>query len=261
MLYESRARFEAICKDAGKVIEDDTGKYAYCNNSFWQKLHPNDVAISDNIERCFYWEPWDAMAISNMLDDHRAWTFLDIGANIGYYSMLGAAIGVETHSFECNPDMIPYIKDSAKKNNFYIDIHDVAIGDTNGLATLSISSENFGGSSLHKLEHEESSIEVQVTTLDNEAQCLNGPFIAKVDVEGYERNVWWGSKCIREKYSNIWFVEWFNSRWSEDEQRAFLEEVSQTHHLRATTYTGHIVPKSIDQIIKMGFATLVFESK
>lgn len=262
MKYENRQQFEHICRTNVRYNRTQNKKYTRCHNSFWLLMYPNDRAISDNISAYGYWEPWDSMAMSNLLEDHKDWVFIDVGANIGYYSMMAADIGVDVHAFECNPQMIPYIEDSIKINRFNnVTVHEMGLGDKEETAKLSINNVNFGGASFIQQEHEDSSVIVSVSTMDKQLPELDRPFVAKVDVEGYERNVWWGSKSLRERNDNIWFVEWFNNRWSEADQRSFLGEVSDTHRLCWTTHTGKIEDTTINKIINTYFATLVFIKK
>lgn len=261
MKYITRQEFEQICRTNIRYHRVEGKKYTRCHDSFWLLMYPGDRAISDNISAFGYWEPWDAMAMSNLLYQRPHYTFIDVGANIGYYSIMAADLGNKVHAFECNPDMIPYIEDSARINNFKIDIHPVALGDSEGTAQLSVNKEHLGGASLIEQPVEDYTITVPITTLDASMHDLDANFIIKVDVEGFERHVWWGAKELREKLDNIWFVEWFNNRWTESDQRAFLEEVSETHKLGVTTHSGHIESRTIDQIVETYFATLVFTKK
>lgn len=263
MKYENRQQFEHICRTNVRYNRTQNKKYTRCHNSFWLLMYPNDRAISDNISAYGYWEPWDSMAMSNILEDRKDWTFIDVGANIGYYTMMAADIGVDVvHAFECNPKMIPYIRDSVNINKFKnVSIHEIGLGDKDETATLSINHVNFGGASFIKQDNEDSHVVVNVTTMDKRLAELDKPFVAKVDVEGYERQVWWGAKNLRGANDNIWFVEWFNNRWSEIDQRSFLEEVSKTHRLCWTTHKGTIEETSIDKVVQTYFATLVFIKK
>lgn len=258
MKYTNREDFQQLCRNNVRYNRTRDKKFTRCHDAFWLRMYPKDRAISDNISAHGYWEPWDAMAITNTIYDKRTWTFIDVGANIGYYSMIGAEAGLEVHAFECNPNMIEYISDSAHLNRFSVKIHEVALGDEDGTATLSVNYENLGGASLITQPVVNETFEVEVTTLDKAMSDLNKDFVIKVDVEGYERNVWWGSKDLRNRLNNIWFMEWFNTRWTREEQAEFLREVESTHKLNTTTMSGFIKPATVDQILDMPFATLVF---
>lgn len=259
MKYNSREEFQIICESGLKHTENQGRKFTWCHDSFWLRMYPGDRAISDNIINAGHWEAWDAMAISNVIDDKKDWTFIDVGANIGYYSMLAATAGSKVHAFECNPNLTPYIRDSAYVNQLDIEVHGVALGDKDDTATLSVNFENIGGASLMDLPSTNETHEVQVRTLDGELKDLGANFIIKVDVEGFERNVWWGAKDLRSKYDNIWFMEWFNTRWTRKLQEEFLNEVTQTHSLNVTTTKGSIEPATIESVLDTSFTTLVLK--
>ena len=66
-------------------------------------------------------------------------TFLDIGANTGYYSLLAATSGpTKTYAFEPSPGPLHYLKLNVDLNNFsqQIEIIDVALSDRKGTITF-----------------------------------------------------------------------------------------------------------------------------
>jgi FkbM family methyltransferase len=120
--------------------------------------------------------------------------FLDIGANMGFYS-LGASLvngKLQVLAFEPNP----VIRESLKQN---IDLNDVeknieiiglALSNFKGEATFSVPAfTGSGGGSLKNLHPEEgapSEFTVEVEKLDNLRERLNGSDLLKIDVEGAE---------------------------------------------------------------------------
>ncbi len=120
--------------------------------------------------------------------------FLDIGANMGFYS-LGASLvneKLQVLAFEPNP----FIRESLIQN---IDLNDVeknieiielALSNFKGEATFSVPAfTGSGGGSLKNLHPEEgapSEFTVEVEKLDNLRKKLNGADLLKIDVEGAE---------------------------------------------------------------------------
>ena len=54
--------------------------------------------------------------------------FLDVGANSGFFSQLGATLGFETHSFDPQPMCAALGLASARKNRLPLHLHNAAIG-------------------------------------------------------------------------------------------------------------------------------------
>jgi lipopolysaccharide transport system ATP-binding protein len=115
---------------------------------------------------------------------------LDIGANIGYYTVLFASwvgpTGV-VHAFEPDPDNFALLNintlDFQKNGNVHL--HAVALGETSGTANLFRSKDNIG---MHRLYDsvccDGSSVEVPVYLGDKFA--LDPIDLIKIDIEGFE---------------------------------------------------------------------------
>ena len=116
--------------------------------------------------------------------------FLDVGANIGSYSILAAGERfARTISIEASPEVYTGLMENIRLNGLEnrIQTYNVAAGRSEGkisftdhLDTLNhIVSRNAGGS-----------IEVDCVPLDNLMNKI--PLMAKIDVEGFEPEVIWG---------------------------------------------------------------------
>ena len=117
--------------------------------------------------------------------------FLDVGANVGTYSLLAASLGTDTHAFE--PSVIEYeiavemgelnpnLKDRIKYNN-------VAVGDKN--KTVKITT-GLGATTNHVAEDDDLGEEYQeVRQIKLDDYVASKPIRAmKIDVEGYEEFV------------------------------------------------------------------------
>ena len=77
--------------------------------------------------------------------------FVDIGANIGYYSLNAARLGAQkVIAIEPNPTILSRLNDNIALNNLSskIAVHDVAVGAETGVANLTIADGDFGSSSI-----------------------------------------------------------------------------------------------------------------
>lgn len=121
-------------------------------------------------------------------------TVLDIGANVGYFSLLMARKVIPNgtvHSFEPIPAIAERLANHAHRNKYekIIKIHCLAISDSSGDKIFYITPRHLGHSSLApETEGPQISIEVKASTLDelyigNE---IGRPTFIKIDIEGAE---------------------------------------------------------------------------
>ncbi len=119
--------------------------------------------------------------------------FADVGANIGAFTIMAAGVaGAQVVAFEASPDTYAMLLSNVRLNDFQNQIKAIhaAAGRTEGSAQFSIGlgTENCvttGAASNH-------SVSVRMTTLDKEL-AGNPPDLLKVDVEGFETEVFAGA--------------------------------------------------------------------
>ena len=142
---------------------------------------------------------------------------LDLGANVGYYSLLAAQlVGKEgkVYSFEPEPKNFSVLLKNIELNG-YDNIVPVqkAVSDTSGKITFFLHNRDTGAHTIYQPEPGErqftESIEVETVTLD---EFLNGKEnhvnVVKVDVEGAEMAVLTGMKnMIKENQDLKMFIE------------------------------------------------------
>ena len=136
---------------------------------------------------------------------------LDVGANIGYYSlMLSRLVGKTGHvfSFEPEPSNFELLKKNILINNFTnIQAENVALSDHDGSTKLFISEMRTG---MHRIYPSrfctEKFVETKMISLDNyfkDNEFLEKISFIKMDVEGSELGVLKGMKKIFEKSENL----------------------------------------------------------
>ena len=124
-------------------------------------------------------------------------TFVDVGANIGYFTRQALSNGAKTFSFEPHPNIFKRLSENLDQQNDS-SIFQMALSDQKGEFTLYIP-ENFdkneGIASLNPMPNSKE-IKVQTETLD---QKLNNQIrLLKIDVEGHEESVLKGAKTSIE---------------------------------------------------------------
>ena len=133
-------------------------------------------------------------------------TFVDAGANNGYFSLMAGKMVGSTgfvHSFEPSPRNFPRLVENVRINSLNnVSTHNVALGNVEGSVDLYISSNEDGSDSAVKLDHFDEKVSVEATSIDN---ILRGKVVdfMKIDVEGYEMEVLEGSKEVIQNSPNI----------------------------------------------------------
>lgn len=142
--------------------------------------------------------------------------FIDVGANVGYYTLLATSKGARVMSYEPERENFARLLHNLALNNFSAQCLRMAVGNKSGTMTLQINPLNRGGNSMlpnddyktgarhysrKEIEHmfgvENLAQEVEVNTLDSLVQ--ERVKILKIDVEGFEAQVFEGMEEILSK--------------------------------------------------------------
>lgn len=127
--------------------------------------------------------------------------FFDVGANVGYYSLLMSATGndqIKCYAFEPKKSVFNRLNASTRDNHLEerVSAFNFAIGDKEEDATIKLSRQGSGGNTLctNKNGEKDSGISEKVKTITLDGFIAkNGTIpnnsILKVDVEGYENKV------------------------------------------------------------------------
>ena len=128
---------------------------------------------------------------------------IDVGANIGMHTVLMAGwVGTEGHvlAYEPNPDVLSFLRANVALNwvNDRVTIRDAGIAGTPGRRTLFVTERFMGNSSLVQPDDRYFAnapmdtvreLEIDVVTLDEDAESFGHINLVKVDVEGAECSV------------------------------------------------------------------------
>lgn len=120
---------------------------------------------------------------------------LDVGANVGYYTLLFASLGARNvYSYEPHPDNFAILQHNIQSNQIKsIELHQSAVSDHNGVTNLYIS-KGVGQHRITPFVFYNNLIQVPVTTIRQDHIDF-----AKIDVEGAEVRVLDGMKIMPEK--------------------------------------------------------------
>jgi FkbM family methyltransferase len=136
-------------------------------------------------------------------------TFLDIGANIGVYSLLMSENpSVRVFSFEPNPSAYRKLSANVAQNHrTNVVLMNVALSAATGEVTMS----DDGSSPTNKVQRD-GTIKVAAQRLDDCLPSAGAPIVAKIDVEGHELQVLAGAEVSLKSLMMIAIESWPDQR-------------------------------------------------
>lgn len=159
----------------------------------------HDLCIAPTVKAYGCWEA--AMSVMALRMIKAGQTVVDIGANVGYYTILFSQIVGENgtvYSFEPEPQNFKNLYAASILNGCEnVVCLEQAVGSMEGELTLYLSPNNLGDHRLTEVEGRVSHI-VPVTTLDSVCGDKHVDFI-KIDTQGYELNVLRGMHRVVDK--------------------------------------------------------------
>jgi FkbM family methyltransferase len=151
--------------------------------------------FEDQIQRLAYFGAYDEIETSFMLRTLRHGdVFLDVGANIGYYSLVASQLvgpGV-VHAIEPIPENCAALAETIDRNRISnIVICPMAAGDSHGITRLYVGRERLGNSgwaSIVPSARRQDVVEVETVTIDEYVadRGIDQVRLVKIDVEGAE---------------------------------------------------------------------------
>jgi len=188
-------------------------------------------------------------------------TVLDIGAHIGYYTLISAKIVGETgklFSFEANPANYAILKKNIEVNGYNnVTAVETAISDFKGSAKLFFErSSNTRWSSIYNIHGEGNYVDVEVSTIDEKLKDYTGSVnFIKLDIEGAELAALRGMTNILRKNRELKIVVEFRPSIllrAGIAPREFLNyfTINGFQMYYADEVHGQIIPASEDEIVK-----------
>lgn len=209
-----------------------------------------DIGISSHLMLDGFWEMWVTEAMLRTV--RRGSTVIDVGANLGYYTLLLADLtGAEGRvlAFEPNPELAERTRRSVEMNGYapFTAVHHCALGSEEGHVAMEVMAHQPGGGRVHALDGTIGPDAVPLRRLDSFPDALNAEFI-KIDVEGFEQQVWRGMTGILAGGQPLTiFMEFTVSRYPDP--RGFLAEIlHEGFTLEIIDYAAGIRPITVDEI-------------
>lgn len=173
---------------------------------------PHDRSLMPHLAFDGYWEIWITMAIAEYIKP--GMTCIDVGANIGYYSVLLADwVGPSGRVIAIEPERLNLLALRANLEHCgWATVEPLAVSDQQGSAMLQVYSHHTGSHTLGEIDPKWGTSpgqQIETTTLDYLAANLSHVDFVKIDVEGHERQVWRGMQELLAKNPGVQIaVEW-----------------------------------------------------
>jgi len=202
-------------------------------NGYKLSLIPNDAGISTELALFGTHEPLNTKMLASQL--RKDMVCLDIGANIGYYTLLESKI-VENNgkiiAIEPSPINFGQLqKNIEMEGATNIEVYNLAGGDKDGKIKFLLKKQ----SNLSRIVSEDeikpsdNIVEVPIRKLDSflEERSLDKLDFLRMDVEGYELNIYDGIRNSIRKFSPSMQIEVHAQNLGEKRTRELLEKLKE----------------------------------
>lgn len=207
----------------------------------WQ----NDIRIcldvKSNMTRALvvsgYYEPFELTTFRFLASMSK--TIIDVGANIGVYSLIAAISSPSSRTYAIEPSTREYnmLKINRSLNALSnLETFNLAAGEIDGSLTLNIAPQEIAGhnqiaiSHQAMLENKWDSEQVNCCQLDTLSSKMGLQIdLIKIDVEGYELSVLNGSQCILKSDKPYILVELTGGLWTNTIHAIRVIESLQNH--------------------------------
>jgi len=225
---ENEAEIRALCRSN---YLGDHASLCRVLGRYKMFVDTQDIGIASHLMMDGFWEMWVTEAMLRSV--RRGSVVIDVGANLGYFTLLLADLtGPEGRvlSFEPNPKLAALLDKSLQVNGFagFTDFHRIALGAGESELRLEVQDSSPGGGRVLlpgtvRSTNTTSEVNVPVRRLDTIEHALAAEFI-KIDVEGFEQQVWHGmTGILKQKKPLTIFMEFTIQRY--DDAAGFLAEV------------------------------------
>jgi len=216
-----------------------------------------DVFISGSISDGVPWEAEVVDAFQRVLEDQKEMGVIDIGANIGQYTLLSAMMGRSVVAVEPFLTHIHMLHTALSLNNLenHVTLLHNAVSDKRAAAVLHFKKNNMGAIRVvespwpvsgtweqkRRCQPNQSINRVETIYLDDILELIGFPAaILKLDIEGYEsRAMMQARRLLDEVDIRYIFMEWevLNSEYTGDHTEEVHSLLTLLQHRHYTAYT------------------------
>lgn len=214
-----------------------------------------------------FWESWITKAMGKLPKG----TCVDVGANVGYYTLLLSELCGYCVAFEPQKDLASLLQRSVRLNGFreQIDVVAAAVGSTSGeeVVVRMPEGEPENRGSAHCEASQDSQVLhgheliVPTVSLDDHFRDWDGAPVVfvKVDAEGMEPLVWEGMQEVVKRFRPTILLE-FTPRLYPDPE-GFLDALESCYPIATVNGDGLVVPADRDEILVANEYTMLWLEK
>lgn len=247
---ENQALIRALCACA--YLGEET---ALCRvlGRYKMFVDTTDIGLSSHLMLDGYWEMWLTEAIAEVVKP--GMTVVDIGANLGYFTLLMADLvgpGGAAHAFEPNPPIARRLANSVDVNGFreWVSVHADPLSDADGRdVVLAIPAGEPKNAHLSPALDLPGAVPLKTRRFDSYPELL-GADVIKIDAEAAERDIWRGMSGLFDRRGGplTLFMEFAAARYADPGE--FLDEiVGRGFSLAEVVPAEGVQPRSREQIL------------
>lgn len=251
------------------ILITDDGIFIRTKAGFFVWFDPNqEHGILWGVEKSGVWEPGIIKICVDQLQN--SGTFLDIGANIGMFSMsiANSFDNISIHAFEPVPSNFHVLKQNLKTNSLEnrIKANNFAVGSNCSTISMCVEGQT---SHVSRNESTNNSKKVGINLLSIDSYCetnnINDVKLIKCDVEGFELEVLAGAKKVITSQKPCLVIE-IEDRWTDrygysgKDVFLFLEQFDYIG--RAILHNGELGDEKVSVLEKLEHSNVfLFEHK
>jgi len=223
----NEARIRSLCQP---VFVGDQNVLCRVLGRYKMYVDPADFGLSPHLMLDGYWEMWLTEALAETVKP--GMTVVDIGANLGYFTLLMAdLVGAagRVHAFEPNPPITARLRQNVSINGISerVTVYEQALSDRNGADAVLLSPhgepKNAYLGPCGVLSESCAVYPLTTRRLDSFSQIPHADVI-KIDADTAERTIWAGmSGLLTRPNPMVVFLEFAAARYREPQ--AFLSEI------------------------------------
>ena len=255
---------------ANRTARPDTGDLVTPPSVFHRYAWTDRSLQRNRLSRKY--EPLQPFIMLEFLEAFAPEVFVDVGANIGLYSvLLGSHAGIrDLHCFEPVPEAHDELRANIDANGLTpkASVHRVALSDAAGSTSMSIigalsGANAISSTSIHRDKAAIERIKVPLARLDDILNISGRTILMKVDVEGHETAVLRGAEKLLSENHGIIQVELYNESAGTEEAESTLARLGWQTVFRAgpDRYVSNISelfnPGRVREIIEKSVARLI----
>lgn len=178
---------------------------------------------------------------------------LDIGANLGIYTLHALAAGCHVYSYEPTPKVFKILLDNIAINGYEpsgrAHTYNLAVSDTQGEMKFAVYEDLNGHNTFFASDANDKTIQVQTVSLDHHLAHLSHVDVAKIDVEGAEHLVLKGMEGIIARNPHLKIIMEFAPSHLKRAGKDLLEFIQQ---IRFMGLGIHLIEENSGEILEIG---------